>query len=253
LQADLRLRTSAQRQYSTYNPRESPDNKANKERRSLKLIGEAKMRHKFGLGLLVISLCSAGFAQKKQADLPRVLTSAQYVYVETIYGSPFSRDPRITPQDRQAVSDVVAALDKWGRYKVTLRRSEADLVFVIHRKDIGSVGGAVRFSPRTEQRGCNGGETPASGNGGMPPQPDASAGPVGGCGGTGTAVFAEAGTPGDVLSIYFRNTFVNNESVPVWQKVLRNGLAGPNLPLFKEFKDQLVAADARLASQHKKP
>ncbi|HEV2175162.1 MAG TPA: hypothetical protein VGR71_16435, partial [Nitrospira sp.] len=57
---------------------------------------------------------------KKPYKLPAVFDQARYVYVEAVDGQEF--DPRLDPDDRQAIADVYNAVSDWKRYVVTTRR-----------------------------------------------------------------------------------------------------------------------------------
>jgi hypothetical protein len=44
-----------------------------------------------------------------------------------------SLTPRLYSEDRQAIADVTHALQTWNRYTLTIRRQDADLVFVVRK------------------------------------------------------------------------------------------------------------------------
>src|SRR5271156_682719 len=83
--------------------------------------------------LLLLLLFFPGPAQskKKDPDIPALYRQARYVYVEAVDGDEF--DPRLYPEDRQAIADVRHALQAWNRYTLTIRRQDADLVFVVRK------------------------------------------------------------------------------------------------------------------------
>ena len=107
------------------------------------------MKH-FSLLLLLLLLTSSGvvFSQgksKKNApQLPAAFRTATYFYVESMDGGPFN--PRLLPEDRQAIFDVQNEIQDWGRYKLALDRHDADLVFVVRKGRIASVGGMAGIS-----------------------------------------------------------------------------------------------------------
>ena len=83
--------------------------------------------------LLLLLLFFPGPAQskKKDPDVPALFRQARYVYVEAVDGDAFN--PRLYPEDRQAIADVVTALQAWNRYTLATRRQGADLVFVVRK------------------------------------------------------------------------------------------------------------------------
>src|SRR5579871_2622990 len=68
---------------------------------------------------------------KKKHTLPAVFNQARYVFVESMDGDIYT--PGLLPEDRQAIADVQNALDEWGRYVLTVNRSDADLIFVVRK------------------------------------------------------------------------------------------------------------------------
>jgi hypothetical protein len=175
------------------------------------------MSKKFGLAIIVLLLDLTGFAQKKVPELPKVFTTAQYVSVETIYGpvDTTTNDPRVSPEDRQAVANVENAVRLWGRYELTLKRSAADVVFVVRTGRIAAAHGGVRVA-RNSQKGTE-------------------ASPVAG---------AETGPPYDLLSVYPKSQD-GSLGGPAWKRTLNHGLDMPDLPLFKKFKEEVEAASAK--------
>jgi hypothetical protein len=177
------------------------------------------MNRRMCLGLIVLLLCIPVFAQKKESQLPKVFTTSQFVFVETVYGpvNDTTVDPRISAEDRTAVSRVEEALRTWGRYQLAFRRSEADLVFVVRKGRIADAHAGVRVSrgPRS------------------PGGPSQTAG--------GPAYGGEAGSPYDVLFVYTRSPDGSLVS-PHWDGTLDHGLDAPDLPLFKKFKEAVEAS-----------
>jgi hypothetical protein len=73
--------------------------------------------------LLLLLLFFPGPAQskKKDPDIPALFRQAHYVYVEAVDGDEFN--PRLYPEDRQAIADVRQALQTWNRYTLTIPAS----------------------------------------------------------------------------------------------------------------------------------
>lgn len=83
------------------------------------------------LAILLLVMCTEAVAQQGQA-MPKLVADAQYVYV-TSYDGP-SWSPNVKQQDKKAVGDVTAALQKWGRYMVVYRPEEADIIIAVQKR-----------------------------------------------------------------------------------------------------------------------
>jgi hypothetical protein len=62
---------------------------------------------------------------------------------------------RVSLEDRQAITNLAGAIEKWGYYKITSRGQGAELVFVVHSEGDGGLLGGVN---RTITRGDAGGD-----------------------------------------------------------------------------------------------
>src|SRR5215467_6899983 len=91
------------------------------------------------VALLAVAPSQAQKKNKAKDQLPAILLQAQFVYVEAYDGDEF--DPRLLPQDRRAIAEVADAVQKWGRYRLTMRRSEAELVIVVRKGRLASATG----------------------------------------------------------------------------------------------------------------
>jgi hypothetical protein len=58
---------------------------------------------------------------KKKKDVPAILNTARFVYVEAEDGD--IMNPRLFPEDRNAIADVQDELKEWNHYAVTLNQS----------------------------------------------------------------------------------------------------------------------------------
>lgn len=171
---------------------------------------------------LGITLLSFGFAcahaAKSKDTLPPILLSSHYVYVEALDGDQF--DPHLIPEDRQAIANVQQAIQKWKRYIVTVKRKDAELVFVVRKGRIASV------QPRV---GVGGG----SETGGRPDVLHAGAS-------------ADVGGPDDLLEVYVLLPD-GTRSGPIWTRSMKDGLDPPNMALFQQLKQ---AVDSPSKSNH---
>ncbi len=166
--------------------------------------------------VLVSALVTLQAKTKKPYKLPAAFNQARYVYVEAVDGQEF--DPRLDPDDRQAIADVDKALDGWKRYVLTIRREQADLIFVVRKGRLAAatVGGQVGSAPQ------GGPGRPANG-----PIP-----------GNGVAVGGEVGPPDDLLEVYLSDPG-DARGALVWQRTLADGLNQPDLVLFRQLKDEV--------------
>jgi len=60
---------------------------------------------------------------------PGTLVNARYVYVTSYDGGQF--DPDLLPEDRQAISSVQDALQKWGKFTLVYQPQQADIVLMV--------------------------------------------------------------------------------------------------------------------------
>ncbi|HUV68796.1 MAG TPA: hypothetical protein VMW15_03985 [Terracidiphilus sp.] len=168
--------------------------------------------------LALVLLPTLAFAQKhgkKKHTVPAVFNSARYVWVQSMDGDLFT--PGLLPADRQAIVDVQNALQDWGRYVLTARRSDADLIFVVRtgRLADAKVGGSVG--------------TPNAGPMGNP-----NAGPQQHPMGTGVMYGGDVGPPDDMLKVVSTNS--DGNGMQVWLRSEEGGLASPFVPLFRQLK-----------------
>jgi hypothetical protein len=195
------------------------------------------MKKRLSLGLLVLFLCIPGFAQKKEPEFPQIITASQFAFVETIYGPVDSTtmDPRVSPEDRRAVANIEDAIRKWGRYRLTIKRSEAELVFVVRKGMLVAANGGVKISRPPQNPG---GPPTQTGPGNWP-----GSGP-----GNGPEYGAEAGPPYDLLFVYTKKPD-GPLMGPLWKRTQDHGLDAPDPPLLKNFKDAVEAAAAKQAKK----
>jgi hypothetical protein len=172
--------------------------------------------------LLGITLLSFGFAcahaAKSKDTLPLILLSSHFVYVEALDGDQF--DPHVIPDDRQAIFNVQQAIQNWKRYIITVKRSDAELIFVVRKGRIASVQPGV---------GIGGG----SRTGGRPDVVRAGAS-------------GDVGSPNDLFEVCILNPD-GSRTGPIWTRSMKDGLDPPNISLFQQLKQ---AVDAASKSAH---
>jgi hypothetical protein len=178
--------------------------------------------------LILVLLPIAAFAQHKPKKpiVPAIFKNAQFAYVEAIDGQEF--DPRLNPDDRQAIADVQVALRQWNRYALTTRREDANIVIVVRK------GRAVV---------ARAGVIVGSSSGGASPQENPSPGQPRGQAGTSVGVVGggEVGTPDDLFEVCQLNSN-GTLSSPLWLRTFPDGLDGPQMMLFEQFKDAVERA-----------
>lgn len=187
--------------------------------------------------LLTPALATVQAKTKKPHKLPATFNQATYVYVEAVDGQEFN--PKVFPEDRQAISDVYAALYDWKRYVPVIKRDEADLIFVVR---VGRVAEA--------DLGVQTGTGPIRIPGGRP-----QGAPNGPANNPGTAVSAggEAGPADDFLEVCQRDPDHVHGTI-LWEHTMADGLSHPDIPLFKQLKEQIEHDyPAQSASNSKKP
>ena len=171
--------------------------------------------------LFLLPICTLVAVQakpKKPYKIPAVFNQARYVYVEAVDGDEL--DPRLDPDDRQAISNVDQALSDWNRYVPTIRRDQADLIFVVRKGRLASatVGGQVGTGSASQ---------------GIPTRPASGRLP-----GNGLDVAGEVGPPDDLLEVYMPGPNDSHGTL-LWQRTLADGLEAPQLTLFKQLKDEV--------------
>jgi hypothetical protein len=83
--------------------------------------------------LVLLAAISAAAAPKpstaKAPVFPGVLANARYVYVASYDGDQF--DLNLLPEDRNAISAVQDAIQKWDKLVIVYRPSQADIIILV--------------------------------------------------------------------------------------------------------------------------
>jgi|SRR5580704_15737371 hypothetical protein len=185
--------------------------------------------------LLLLLLLFPGPAQskKKDPDISALFRQARYVYVEVVDGDAFN--PRLYPEDRQAVADVGHALQAWNRYALAIRRQDADLVFVVRKGRLADANVFVgdRIGSRTS--------VPQTPDLIQDPNRDPARYPDSG------AAVGESGqvvSPDDLLFVDTVNP-EGKRGMRILTQSRTDGLNNPGLPLFNQLKDAVDKAYPR--------
>lgn len=89
------------------------------------------------LSLFVLFVALSGFATAQvngnvSDQIPMLLVQSRYVYVTSVDGSEFN--PRVLPEDRQAIIDVKDYIRRWNHWAVLYDTYQADLIIVVMRR-----------------------------------------------------------------------------------------------------------------------
>jgi hypothetical protein len=199
------------------------------------------------LAVLVTGCCLVATGKNKR----KVLLPADVVQAQTavVLVDPDAGVPVDAPYgNTTAREDVEKALMKWGRFRLVMNASDADLVFVV-RKGTGknvepTIGGIpqnnrpVIFEP-TDSGGRLGGSR------GTPP----GSGPIS----SNPAPQVEVGAAEDTFAVY-RGSAGNQErdalaGPAVWRYIAKDGLRSPSVPAVDQFKKVLLEAEKQLQDQ----
>ncbi len=177
------------------------------------------------LPLLFLSLPFAKAKNKEKTPLPKLVAHAQYVMVTTYFGDPVREplNPHITTEDRQAVTDVQNALEKWGRYTIAYRPEDAELILVVRKGRLLDATGGVRVQAGSK-RPCTPGNSPAP----CTIQQDPAVGPI---------AAVDAGDPQDELALY--DSSLGTDNAPLWRGRRAAGLDAPKMQLVEELRTKV--------------
>jgi hypothetical protein len=64
--------------------------------------------------------------------IPRTFSNARFVYVAAYDGDQF--DPRLLPDDREAIGRVQDAIQKWGKLTLVYRPQDADIILLVQSR-----------------------------------------------------------------------------------------------------------------------
>ena len=194
------------------------------------------MKFREGATLILLGIWAIGIGntKPKKDTVPAVFENARYVYVQSMDGD--ALNPNLFPEDRQAIFDVQERLRDWKRYAITLRREDADLVFMVRRgrtaaarPQIGaSRGSGQQPGNNPSQPGQNPGQGPASGSG-----------PFGNS--TQVGVRTDVGPSDDLLRV-FATRPDGKLSGPIWSREQDGGLDAPAVELVRELRSEVDRA-----------
>ncbi len=172
--------------------------------------------------LPVLLLAPAVFAG--QDKVPARLAQARYVALAYDLGDSMlsesealAKPARVLPEDRDALQAVRAQLQKWGRYVITVKPSQAELLIAVRAGRRASAEAGLRVGGRRPERGTAGsGST------------------------TGSSYRGEVSSNDDMFSVYD-----GAGGTLIWRQQRPGGLSGSSPGLFEDFK-----ADVERAAKH---
>lgn len=190
---------------------------------------------------LVLSVAGAVLLyakDKKQPNVPAAFGQAHTVYVESVNGQQFDRN--LDPEDRMAIADVQDALQAWKRYRLVTQREDADIVIVVRRgnglsrdRDAGPIDNPNRGPASSPMPNGlpNRGVDPNT-----PPMPGQQR-----PGGPDVGPDMQTGSVEDLFEVCQVNA--NGKLTrPLWNRTMQDGLRGPHLFLFEQFRDAVEKA-----------
>ncbi|MES1258926.1 MAG: hypothetical protein ABUS51_10865 [Acidobacteriota bacterium] len=192
------------------------------------------------------------FAKSDKPVVPSYLLDAHTVAVVIDPNAGISPgDPNANQTARQ---DVEQALLKWGRFTAVLNPDAADLVIVL-RRGHGKLAETTISDPRQNNRhgdvshtddgvsvGVQRGSPRGNNSPGTNPlpYPDNSAHPQ-----------TEVGNTADAFLVFEGNHHFDEDGIPGWKWIQKNGLHPHNVPAVDEFRKALEEADKQVAAQQK--
>jgi hypothetical protein len=175
------------------------------------------------LAVLALSLLLAPGLSADKTKVPARLAQARYVALAYDLGDVLLSESEavfkptlVTPEDREALDAVRSQLEKWGRYAITLRPAQAELLVAVRTGRRGSASTGFRIGG-----GRDGG---------------ASTGSVA----TGGSYGGSLSSADDMLSVYEASG--GSHSLVLWRGQRSRGLSGASPALFEEFKADVERA-----------
>jgi hypothetical protein len=197
------------------------------------------------IALMLLSSLAAEGKDKKKVILPVDVLQAQTVLVVIDPEAGMAIDAPLA--NRTARDEVEKKLMNWGRFRLAMNPSDADLVISV-RKGSGKIAGPtiggipdndppVIFQPSpTDPRvgGQHGTPPPLSSPTGNPTQ--------------GPHPQMEAGPSEDMFLVFRGQRSTPLDYPPVWRYVGKDGLRSPGVPAVDEFRKAVVEAEKQLAN-----
>jgi len=166
--------------------------------------------------LLFFSLAAPAAAGKK--IVPARIAQARYVALGYDMGDRFLSEtaaisnPDVLPEERRAIQAIADDLRRWGKYVITVRPEDAELLIAVRYGRRASVDGAIGMGP-----------------GGAP-----VGGPYRGAGVVSSSGRAEISSNTDMLTVY--ESAGGRVGAQLWRVISGGGLSGAPPRLYQEFR-----------------
>ena len=196
------------------------------------------------LSLLVCVLATA--KDKKKVLLPTDVLQARTVLVVIDPDAGTSVD---APLDNRTARDAVeSALMNWGRFRMALNASDADLVISV-RKGSGKVAQpTIGGIPNDDRPLIFQPSESGPRMGGQRGTPPPLSGPTG-AQQQGPYPQVEAGDPNDTFLVYRGKRDDPLDSPPVWRYMAKDALRSPGVPAVDAFRKAITEAEKQQANQ----
>jgi len=207
--------------------------------------GATLMSRVLMLGLLVV--VSSPFANSK--DKPKTLP-AQVLHAETILVviDPDAGEPLTDPTaNRTAREDVEKALMQWGRFRLAIEPSTADLVLSVRKGTRGTPtmkGGPIDNRPVILEPNGDGGIRIGAQHGSPPAASQGEELP------TRPGVGTQVGASEDTVALYLGGVDYPLDSSPIWRYTAKDALHPPKIPAIDELRKAILETEK--ATQQKK-
>jgi hypothetical protein len=188
------------------------------------------------LAVLVVLSLSPPPAAAGKRTLPARIAQARYVALGYDLGDRFLSEtaaiasPDVLPEERRALQAIHDDLQRWGKYVVTLRPEDAELLIAVRVGRRGSFGGST----------IAGGV--ANGTGGYGGAFDSAGGVR-----RGSSFNAEISSNTDMLTVY--DSAGGRVGAQLWRVQKGGGLAGDPPKLFQQFRADVESAPAPEAKE----
>jgi hypothetical protein len=181
--------------------------------------------------IAVVLLCGSSLLlaqHKKKPAVSAIFQNAHYVYVQAQDGD--ITNPRLFPEDRQAISDVEDAIRDWHRYTLAINSSQADLIIIVRKGRLAGLQGhgGISAGPHPMPPIAPGGQNPSQN-----PSQNQDADQIGGR--------AEVGPDSDLLRVYGTNP-EGRRIGPIWTGEQADGLGAPDVPLLQQLRSAVERA-----------
>ena len=197
------------------------------------------------VSLLFLGCLVAAGKDKKKIILPADVLQAQTVLVVI---DPDAGEPVDAPMaNRTARDDVERALRNWGRFRLAMDVSDADLVISVRKgsgRTVEPTIGGIPDNNRPVILQPSGPGPRIGGQSGNPPTPGDPTSPQA----RTPHPQVEGGQPEDAFLVFRGKRDHPLESSPVWRYMANDGLRSPGVPAVNEFRKAIVEAEKQQAN-----